>query len=130
MTSRPRTGLAEGRLGPCPGSPNCVCSDGEAADIDPFRFTGPADVALLRLREVVSAMPRTRLAEATDGYLRYEVRSRIFRFVDDLEFRIDPAASVIHVRSASRLGHSDLGVNRRRVEHLRAEFSAKRASDR
>jgi uncharacterized protein (DUF1499 family) len=77
----------------------------------------------------VLSQPRTTLAEQRPGYLRFEFRSRIFRFVDDVEFLADPAAGVIHVRSASRTGHSDLGVNRRRIEILRSLWSETPAAD-
>lgn len=69
-------------------------------------------------------MPRTRIRRDEAAYLHAEFRSLIFRFVDDVEFLLDADAGVIHVRSASRLGYSDLGVNRRRVEAIRQAFSA------
>jgi len=68
-------------------------------------------------------MPRTRIVKEEGGYLHAEVRSFLFRFVDDIEFLIDTEQSLIHVRSASRTGHSDFGVNRRRVEHVRKAFA-------
>lgn len=68
-------------------------------------------------------MPRTRIVKEDGVYLHAEVRSFLFRFVDDLEFLIDTEQSLIHMRSASRTGYSDLGVNRRRVEHVRKAFA-------
>lgn len=119
-------GVADGRLRPCPASPNCVCScDAEPGHgISPLRFTGSADDALQRLRKVLVAMPRTRIRRDEAAYLHVECRSLIFRFVDDVEFLLDADVGVIHVRSASRLGYSDLGVNRRRVEAIRQAFDA------
>ena len=73
---------------------------------------------------VVSAMPRTVVVTATDTYLRAESRSRLWKFVDDLELSLSPADGWIQVRSASRVGYSDFGVNRRRVEALREELRA------
>ena len=72
-----------------------------------------------RLKAVVLRLPRTRLISATPTYLHFECRSAIFRFVDDLEFLLDAERNVIHCRSASRLGYSDLSVNRQRVEQIR-----------
>jgi len=118
-------GVRDGRLAPCPQTPNCVSS--QAADaghaIAPLRYAGSPDAARERLKQVVAAMPRTRLVAERDGYLHYEFTSLIFRFVDDVEFWVDDQAGLIHVRSASRVGRSDLGVNRKRVERLRERFS-------
>lgn len=118
-------GLHAGRLAPCPASPNCVCSqDGdEGHSIAPLSFTDPPDEAWGRLRTILAAWPRTRIVTDVDGYLHVECTSRVFRFVDDLELYLDRDAKVIHVRSASRAGRSDLGVNRQRVESLRREFA-------
>lgn len=119
-------GLLDGRLTPCPGTPNCVCSqDAGVRHIAPLSFDDPADEAWLRLKAVVGQLPRTRIVAATEGYLRAECTSRVFRFVDDVEFLLDREAGVIHVRSASRAGRSDLGVNRRRVETIRVAFNSR-----
>lgn len=125
MNRPPTLGLAAGKLLPCPGSPNCVCSQDPDADhqIAPLAYTGDGPAALGRLKSVVMAQPRARITEEHGGYLRAEFTSLIFRFVDDVEFVLDENAHVIHVRSASRVGHSDLGVNRRRVERLRTAFA-------
>lgn len=118
-------GPTDGKLALCPTSPNCVCSQDEAADklIDPLAFDGDAGAAMERLREVVLAMPRTTIVIDDGDYLHAEFRSAIFRFVDDVEFLADADAGVIHVRSASRIGRSDLGVNRKRVEAIRTAFT-------
>lgn len=116
----------ESPLKPCPGSPNCVsslvASGGHA--VAPIAYTGPAPQAWERLKDVLSAMPRTTIVEQTEDYLRAESVSRFLRFVDDIECAMDVEKEVIHVRSASRLGYSDFGVNRKRVEALRAGFAA------
>jgi uncharacterized protein (DUF1499 family) len=119
-----QTGIADGRLRPCPGSPNCVCSQdvGRDSSIDPLTFTGSSAKALDRLKNAVLAMPRTRLVDEGPGYLRFEFRSAVFRFTDDVEFLFDGDNPVIQVRSASRVGYSDLGVNRRRIEAIRLKF--------
>jgi uncharacterized protein (DUF1499 family) len=120
-------GAVDGWLAPCPDTPNCVSS--QAADdahrIDPLAYDGSAAEAMTRLRAVLAALPRTRVVTATDSYLRAECRSLVFRFVDDLEFLLDGRGKVIHFRSASRAGRSDLGVNRRRLEAIRRAFRAR-----
>jgi uncharacterized protein (DUF1499 family) len=117
-------GVREGRLTPCPETPNCACSQAgdDAHRIEPLRFAGDPAAAMARLRAVLDAWPRTRLVTATDEYLHAECASFVFRFVDDVEFLLDRGAGVIHCRSASRVGRSDLGVNRRRLEAIRKTF--------
>jgi uncharacterized protein (DUF1499 family) len=119
-------GVFEGRLAPCPDSPNCVCT--QAADevhrIEPLTYTGSAAEAMARLQSVLAARPRVRIVTQTENYLHAEFTSRLFRFVDDVEFLLDDEAKAIHFRSASRAGHSDLGVNRRRMEEIRQAFNA------
>lgn len=117
-------GLRNGKLSACPGTPNCVCSqdDHEAHAIEPLSFRGDPALAWERLNGVMKSWPRTTIIAATETYLHAECRSLVFRFTDDVEFRLDPVARVIHIRSASRAGRSDLGVNRRRVEAIRKAF--------
>ncbi|ASQ91122.1 hypothetical protein CHL67_09525 [Prosthecochloris sp. GSB1] len=116
--SRPR--LVDGRLRPCPTTPNCVCSEHGA--VEPIVFQGMlADEALERLHRIIDEMGG--VVQGDDGdYLWSTFTVPVFGFVDDVEFRLDREAGVIHVRSASRLGFSDLGVNRGRVEELRGRF--------
>jgi len=125
-TRPPDLGLQGGRLRPCPTSPNCVSSEaGTAADKLVAPFPAPRGAAdMVRLAAVVGAWPRTTVVTDDGTYLHAESTSRLMRFVDDVEFRFDATKSVIHVRSASRLGESDLGVNRKRVEGLRAQWVA------
>lgn len=114
-----------GRLRPCPSTPNCVCSQnppGRGA-IAPLAFQQSPERAMEALRGVVEGLARTRVIRASRDYLYAEVRSRLFGFVDDLEFHCDRRQRLIHVRSASRVGYSDLGVNRRRVEAIRKDFA-------
>jgi uncharacterized protein (DUF1499 family) len=125
---RPTTlGLKDGQLAPCPRSPNCVVSQGNADaehSIAPLAYEGDPAIAWDRLQAVVQALPRTAIIEATDTYLYAEFTSRWMGYVDDVEFYLQPEASQIQVRSASRLGESDLGVNRQRIETLRTAFAA------
>ena len=123
--SRPdNLGIADGRLAKCPDSPNCVNSQttDEKHSITPFTYDGSRQDAIQRLKQAVSDLKRTQIVEERDDYLRIECTSALFRFVDDVEFYF-PEENVIHVRSASRLGYSDLGVNRKRVETLRELFN-------
>ena len=118
----PAPASEDAMLPPCPSSPNCVSSDATDAahHVDAFALAVPAPEAWEATRRLVAALPRTGIAAETGIYLRAECRSFVFGFVDDLELELRPEAHLIAVRSASRVGYSDLGVNRRRVERLRA----------
>jgi uncharacterized protein (DUF1499 family) len=117
-------GVVDGRLAPCPTTPNCVST--RASDdqhrIDPIAFDGDGDGALKRLKVAIATIPRMRIVTETDDYIHAEATSLLFRFVDDVEFLVDRGAKVIHFRSASRVGRSDIGVNRARMEQIRAAF--------
>ncbi len=123
--SRP-TGLGarDGKLLPCPSRPNCVSSQApdERHWIAPLPYTGPAQDAWSRLTGIVAILPRAKVMTNSGTYLHVEFRSLVFRFVDDVEFLADDAAKVIHVRSASRVGYSDLGVNRKRIDLIRMRW--------
>ena len=116
------------RLAPCPRTPNCVSTEappGSSKRMDPIPYTGSLDEARARLLRVVRDYPRTRIVSDPSlepHYLKAECRSQIFRFVDDVEFVFNEAAKQIHFRSASRLGRKDFGVNRKRMEEIRAAF--------
>ena len=118
-------GAVSGRLARCPESPNCVSSQAgrESQKVAPIAYTGDAYAAMERLHDIVAALPRAQIIVSETDYLYVEFTSRVFRFVDDVEFLTDPTESVIHVRSASRVGHSDFGANRRRVEQIRTKFA-------
>jgi uncharacterized protein (DUF1499 family) len=125
--TRPATlGIKEGRLSPCPGSPNCVSTQApdDKHSIDPIRYTGTKEQAKQRLVPVISSMKRAKIITDEGDYLYAEFTSRIFRFVDDVEFSFDDGNKLIHFRSASRLGKSDLGVNRKRMEEIMKGFEA------
>jgi len=112
-------GVSEGRLTPCPESPNCVSSQAsdEAHRVEPLPLKGNPSQTQALLVKLLADEPRVRLIEQDANYLRAEFSSQVLRFVDDVEFLIGEQA--VDVRSASRLGYSDLGVNRQRIEHLR-----------
>ena len=125
----PDLGLgAGGRLKPCPSSPNCVCSDGASAGEDSF-ISGleiPAEMDPAAAFEALAGLvaEQANIVTREPDYLHAVYKTRLLRFRDDFEARLDEAAGVIQVRSASRLGYSDMGVNRRRVEGLRSSLVA------
>jgi uncharacterized protein (DUF1499 family) len=118
-------GVADGRFAPCGSAPNCVSSHADGTHfIEPFSFLDTPEAAWARVAETVGSQPRARIVTQTDRYLHAEFTSAFFRFVDDVELLLEPAAGLIHVRSASRIGYNDLGVNRRRVETLRKKWES------
>lgn len=120
-------GVSDAGLAPCSSSPNCVSSDASDAAhrVEAFSLVAPPDVAWRVLREAVAALPRTTVVDENESYLRAECASALFGFVDDLELHLRASDDLVAVRSASRLGYSDMGVNRRRVERLREVLRAR-----
>ncbi|MCB1669705.1 MAG: DUF1499 domain-containing protein [Gammaproteobacteria bacterium] len=112
-------GNLDGRLADCPDSPNCVCS----FESRESHYVAPLDASLAQVQQVLLALPEARIVSQQGNYLYAEFTSRLMGFVDDVEFLYDPDAGVTHVRSASRLGYSDLGVNRSRIESIRNRLS-------
>jgi uncharacterized protein (DUF1499 family) len=126
-------GVNNGRLKPPAGTPNSVTSQAALypdhpqaarAAIDPLRFSGDGKAAMRRLAGLLRGMERTALITDAPDYLYAQCTTRLMRFTDDVEFSLDAPAGVIHVRSASRVGHGDRGVNRARVEAIRNRFNA------
>lgn len=120
---QPPKGLIDGRLAPCPDTPNCVSSEAETgpAAIEPLLFGGAPAEAWEALKRTVITMGG-RIEYADQSFMRAVFRTRVWRFADDVDFRMAADRQQIQVRSASRRGYSDLGVNRRRVEALRKRF--------
>ncbi len=126
---RPKNlGVVDGRLASCPNTPNCVST--QAADgmhkIEAIAIDGGPDNAMTQLKAAIAAIPRMKIVTEMENYLHAEATSLIFRFTDDVEFFIDPQAQLIHFRSASRVGHSDLRANRTRMELIRKVFESQR----
>lgn len=119
----------EGRLPPCPSTPNCVSSDADPADgthyIEPLEIDGDPRAAWQRLAEYVENDSAYTVVEQRDDYLRAEARTKILRFVDDVVFHLRPGEGVIAMRSSSRLGYSDLGKNRSRLEAVREALNSR-----
>jgi uncharacterized protein (DUF1499 family) len=117
-------GIANDALTPCPPSPNCVSSDADDNEhrVAPLQLAVAANEAWPEVRGVISELPRTHIVTETENYIHAECQSAVFGFVDDLELHLRATQNLIAVRSASRLGYSDFGVNRNRIESLRASL--------
>ncbi len=115
-------GVRDGRLAPCPDSPNCVSS--QASDgkhrIDPLRYEGTEEKAKERLLAILKGIGRSNIVLDDKHYLHAEFTSTLFRFVDDGEFLFNDKEKTIQIRSAARSGYYDFGVNRRRMEVIRS----------
>ncbi len=126
-------GVKAGRLKPPSSTPNSVTSQAALypdhpqaarAAIEPLRYPGDGRAAMRKLAAILRATERTVLVTDEPGYLYAQSTTKLMHFTDDVEFYLDEAAGVIHVRSASRVGHGDRGVNRARVEAIRASLHA------
>lgn len=139
--NQPTLGFINGKLRDCPSSPNCVCSHAstEAKQIQPIVYGTASGMemqddkvdqqAFDRLHGLLEEWPRVDLmtTDRKQGYIHAVFTTTFLRFRDDVEFLLDPSSQVIHVRSASRVGHSDFGTNRRRVEAIRKAFAVESA---
>ncbi len=122
FTSKPKNanGLVSGKLTECSSKPNCVSSEHDESD---SHFVAPIKMQpIVVVKQVILQMGGV-IVEEKDNYIAATFTSFLFRFVDDFEVRLDGSAGLMHVRSASRVGHSDFGVNRKRVEQFRAAFN-------
>jgi len=122
--SAPDLGVREGRLKPCPETPNCVNSQADDREhaIEPIVVAKTVQETRNRLLETIRSEKRAEVVASEEHYIHALFRSAVFGFVDDVEFYIPEqqgTETVVHVRSASRLGRSDLGVNRKRIERIR-----------
>lgn len=125
-------GVHEGRLKAPSSAPNSVSSQADQwpghpqqayARIAPLALPGDRSGAMVRLKTLVEATPGAKVVKAEGDYLYAQYTTPLMKYVDDVEFWLDPAAGVVQVRSASRLGHSDMGANRKRIEALRARLA-------
>ena len=121
-------GVREGKLKPCPDLANCVSSQSreESQGVEPLAVPENLHDPMARLKEIVLGLGRAEIVREEADYLWVRITSKTLRFKDDLEFYYDPSARVVQVRSASRLGRYDFGVNRKRVERVRALFADSR----
>jgi uncharacterized protein (DUF1499 family) len=125
--SKPDLGVNNGELMPCPKTPNCVNSQAanEEHYIEPIHFSGTQQEAKGLLLKILESEKRTKILTVQENYIRVEFASTLFGFVDDVEFYFPEkqgAETVIHIRSASRIGYSDFGANRKRIEKIRSKF--------
>ncbi|MEM7726783.1 MAG: DUF1499 domain-containing protein [Cyanobacteria bacterium P01_A01_bin.45] len=125
-------GVNDGKLAPCPSSPNCVSSQSPSSDathfIESLIYKSDSDKALSDLKNVINSLERTKIITETDNYLYAEFKSALMGYVDDVEFYVNSSKNNIDVRSASRLGKSDLGMNRKRIETIREKFEQMQTS--
>ena len=114
-----------GQLAACPDSPNCVSSfaEDDSYAIDAIECDDSVETAFSKLAEILQGKSRVTIVKQTENYIHAECTTPIMRYTDDIEFLAEPIAGVIHVRSASRLGYSDLGKNRQRVEEIRTQLN-------
>lgn len=119
MKTPPGLGFANGRLAPLPATPNAVSSQAENADrrVEPLPFKEDLDATKAAVREALKAYGGIEIVREEEHYIHAVAATRLMRYRDDLEFYFDEAAGVVHFRSASRVGYSDRGVNRKR--HIR-----------
>jgi len=122
--SKKPIGIVDGKFHPCPDTPNCVST--QAADnkhkIDPIQYSGSLSEAKEKIIKIINSLKRSKIITNKENYIHAEFRTATFRFVDDVEFLFDDSEKIIHFRSRARLGISDMGVNRKRMEIIRKKF--------
>ena len=113
-------GITDGKFHPCPNSPNCVStqSSDRRHKIDPIKYNTSLEEAKKKILKIIDSLKRTRIITNSENYIHIEFRTAVFRFVDDVEFYFDDSEKLVHFRSAARLGYSDMGVNRKRMENI------------
>ncbi len=120
-------GIDDGQLKPCPSSPNCVSTQADTSDDEhymaPIQYEGSTEDAKKKIMVVIDEMPRTEVLKNKDNYIHVTFTTRIMRFVDDVEFYLPPDEKLIHFRSASRVGYSDMGKNRDRMNTVKEKFA-------
>lgn len=119
-------GVTDGRLAECPDRPNCVSSQTPGTEhyIAPLEYDSEMSGAFISMVRVLETWPNTIMVKKSEDYIHVVFNSRIFKFKDDVQFFFPSNKGIIHIRSASRVGYSDLGVNRKRIEAIRSVFNA------
>lgn len=122
----PNLGVDNGRLAPCPSSPNCVSTFEPESDrlhqIAPIAYDSDTAVAYQKMRQIIESMPRSTIITTNPTYIHAEFRSLTWAFIDDVEIFFDEENNTIHFRAAARLGQEDFKANRNRMEEIRAAF--------
>ncbi|MHA1486850.1 MAG: DUF1499 domain-containing protein [Promethearchaeota archaeon] len=122
--SKKPIGIVDGKLHPCPKSPNCVSTQAidENQKIEPIKYSGSLEDAKGKILNIINSLKRSKIITNEENYIHIEFRTATFRFVDDVEFLLDDKEKVIHFRSRARMGYSDMGVNRKRMEEITKLF--------
>lgn len=115
-----------GHLAPCDSGPHCVSSEASQQDrhVAPLSYTGSRAIARQRLEQIIDSMKGARIVKQTPDYIHATYTSAVFGFVDDVEFVLPAGSHEIQLRSSSRIGYYDFGVNRARVKTIRQRFEA------
>ncbi|MBN8237239.1 DUF1499 domain-containing protein [Halobacillus kuroshimensis] len=126
--SKPYLGVKDGRLAECPSSPNCVSTQTDQQDkkMNALPFFNDLETSKQVMKEVLHQMERTTIETETENYIHGIVKSKWMKFKDDVEFYFDQDEQVIHFRSASRTGYSDMGVNRKRMNGISEHYESMR----
>jgi uncharacterized protein (DUF1499 family) len=122
--SKKPIGIVDGKLHPCPKSPNCVSTQAidEKQKMEPINYSGDLEDAKTKIISIINSLKRSKIITNEENYIHIEFRTVTFRFVDDVEFLFDDKEKVIHFRSRARMGYSDMGVNRKRMEKITKLF--------
>jgi uncharacterized protein (DUF1499 family) len=122
--SKKPIGIVDGKLHPCPKSPNCVSTQAidENQKIEPIKYSGSLEDAKGKILSIINSLKRSKIITNEENYIHIEFRTATFRFVDDVEFLFDDKDKIIHFRSRARMGYSDMGVNRKRMEKITKLF--------
>ena len=118
--SKKPIGIVDGKLHPCPKSPNCVSTQAidENQKMEPIIYSGSLIDAKANIVSIINSLKRSKIITNEENYIHIEFRTATFRFVDDVEFLFDDKEKIIHFRSRARMGYSDMGVNRKRMEKI------------
>ena len=122
--SKKPIGIVNGKLHPCPKSPNCVSTQDidEKQKMEPINYSGSLEDAKAKIIGIINSLKRSKIITNEENYIHIEFRTATFRFVDDVEFLFDDKEKIIHFRSRARMGYSDMGVNRKRMEEITRLF--------
>jgi len=122
--SKKPIGIVDGKLHPCPKSPNCVSTQAidEKQKMEALNYSGSLEDAKVKIVNIINSLKRSKIITNEENYIHIEFRTATFRFVDDVEFLFDDKEKVIHFRSRARMGYSDMGVNRKRMEEITRLF--------
>ncbi len=122
--SKKPIGIVDGKLHPCPKSPNCVSTQAtdEKQKMEPINYSGSLEDAKRKIITIINSLKRSKVITNEENYIHIEFRTATFRFVDDVEFLFDDKEKIIHFRSRARMGYSDMGVNRKRMEKIAKLF--------